>query len=439
VFSIQVAMNVNRLDLNHTYLFDVSKYRDLIRSLGPGLLYAGAAIGVSHLVQSTRAGANFGALMIFAVLAANILKYPFFEFGPRYVAATGHSILHGYKKVGAWAPWLFIILTILTMFTVQAAITSVTAGLAQEMTGFDLASWKWGAILLAIASGVLLIGKYGVLDRLMKYIIVGLALTTIIALLASQNASFSKVESQMIDFNFSNEIHIYFLIALVGWMPAPVDIAVWHSVWSVAKNKSLKRQLSLNESLFDFKLGFWGTAMLAVAFVLLGSTVLYGSGEELASSGSGFAAQLIGVYTSSIGAWAYPFIALAAFTTMISTTITCLDAFPRVLGPAFDAALNRNPKGRTSSNVYQIVLIVLVIGTLVLMSKFSENMKGLVDLATSISFMTAPFLAWLNLKSVISKEFPAEFRPGIVLRVLSVLGLIFLLSLGGYFFYLKFS
>ena len=28
----------------------------MFKSLGPGLLFAGAAVGVSHLVQSTRAG-----------------------------------------------------------------------------------------------------------------------------------------------------------------------------------------------------------------------------------------------------------------------------------------------------------------------------------------------------------------------------------------------
>ena len=32
--------------------------RGLIKKLGPGLLFAGAAIGVSHLVQSTRAVAR---------------------------------------------------------------------------------------------------------------------------------------------------------------------------------------------------------------------------------------------------------------------------------------------------------------------------------------------------------------------------------------------
>ena len=72
----------------------------LLRSLGPGLLFAGAAVGVSHLVQSTRAGADFGFSLLWALLLANLFKYPFFQFGPRYAAATGETLLDGYKKLG---------------------------------------------------------------------------------------------------------------------------------------------------------------------------------------------------------------------------------------------------------------------------------------------------------------------------------------------------
>ena len=41
--------------------------KSFLQSLGPGLLFAGAAIGVSHLVQSTRAGAEFGFGLIWAL------------------------------------------------------------------------------------------------------------------------------------------------------------------------------------------------------------------------------------------------------------------------------------------------------------------------------------------------------------------------------------
>ncbi len=52
---------------------------DQIKKLGPGLLFAGAAIGVSHLVQSTKAGAEFGFGLIWALLLCNFFKYPFFS------------------------------------------------------------------------------------------------------------------------------------------------------------------------------------------------------------------------------------------------------------------------------------------------------------------------------------------------------------------------
>ena len=51
----------------------------LISKLGPGLLFAGAAIGVSHLVQSTRAGADFGWGLIWAlILSQTLLHVPYF-------------------------------------------------------------------------------------------------------------------------------------------------------------------------------------------------------------------------------------------------------------------------------------------------------------------------------------------------------------------------
>jgi len=53
----------------------------LLKTLGPGILFASTAIGVSHLVQSTRAGAEFGFALIGFVMLAILLKYPFFEYG----------------------------------------------------------------------------------------------------------------------------------------------------------------------------------------------------------------------------------------------------------------------------------------------------------------------------------------------------------------------
>jgi len=57
------------------------------RMIGPALLFAGAAIGTSHLFQSTRAGAVYGLALVVVILLACLLKYPAFRFGVDY----GHS------------------------------------------------------------------------------------------------------------------------------------------------------------------------------------------------------------------------------------------------------------------------------------------------------------------------------------------------------------
>ena len=116
----------------------INTKKGLKNALGPGLILAAAAIGVSHLVQSTRAGADYGFSLVWAIILANIFKYPFLEFGPRYAIATQKSMIKGYKHLGNWAFWVFVVFTIGTMFIIQAAVTIVTASLAAELTGLIL-------------------------------------------------------------------------------------------------------------------------------------------------------------------------------------------------------------------------------------------------------------------------------------------------------------
>ena len=92
------------------------------KSFGPGLVWAAAAIGVSHLVQATRAGALAGFGLAGVILLALVLKYPFFEYGPRYAAATGRSLVEGYRRIGRWALWLYFTITVVTAVIHQVAI-----------------------------------------------------------------------------------------------------------------------------------------------------------------------------------------------------------------------------------------------------------------------------------------------------------------------------
>ncbi|MEQ8624349.1 MAG: divalent metal cation transporter [Vicingaceae bacterium] len=359
-----------------------------IKQLGPGLLYAGAAVGVSHLVQSTRAGASYGLIMIAVVITANVLKYPFFKAGPIYAAQSGKSLLEAFHEEGKLAMALFYIATIGTMFAVQAGVTLITASVVSSIFCLSLPLWQVSAGILAICFSILVIGKYKWLNGIIKWVILLLSVTTLITLIAAFAQPVEKaVES--IAFDFSNTVDVLFLIALVGWMPAPLDISLWHSEWTLAD----LHKKSVPTALLDFKIGYWGTTLLAIVFIALGSLILRGSDETLSSSGAVFASQVIGMYTTTLGDWAFAIVATAAFTTMFSTTLTVLDAFPRVLDKAIGLSFNK-PVGKS----YVWLLLVTILGALTVLIYLMENMKQLIDLATSISFITAPILAFLMLK-----------------------------------------
>ena len=129
-------------------------------------------MGVSHLVQSTRAGASYGFILIWIVVLANLLKYPFFEIAPRYASSTGKSLLEGYKQLGTFYFYLYLTVTFGTMFTITAAVTVVTAGLAAKISGIILTPVLWSAILLIMSIVILTVGKYHLLDRTIKVIII---------------------------------------------------------------------------------------------------------------------------------------------------------------------------------------------------------------------------------------------------------------------------
>ena len=414
----------------------MKKVIQIFKMLGPGLMWAGAAVGVSHLVQSTRAGAEFGFALIGVLVFANIIKYPFFEFAPRYAAATGQHLVHGYSNIGKWAVALYGLLTILTMFTIQAAVTIVTASLISNIFGFSASLTTISFVLLFLIMLIIAINRYSVIDGLMKVIILTLTISTIVAVISALNIGYHPNLEFEISFSWSNPMHLAFLIAFVGWMPAPIDISVWHSFWSFAKQQETGKGISLKEALTDFNIGYIGTAILAAGFLTLGAILMYGTGETFSSKGTVFAGQLINLYTKSIGSWAYIFIAIAALATMFSTTLTCLDAYSRVLKPTTELMF---PKLETKNNILTWAwLLIVVVGALVLIGLFAKNMTFMVDLATTISFVTAPVLAYLNYKAVVSNAMPELSKPPKWLRVYAIIGLLFLSVFSVAFLYWRF-
>lgn len=396
-----------------------------LKSLGPGLLFAGASIGVSHLVMSTRAGADYGFGLVWALLLVHLFKYPFFQYGPRYAAATGESLIDGYRRLGKGVLITYFILAFVSMFTIQAGVTIVTAGLAINLFGVSENPVNWSIAITFISLFILILGRYKLLDSLMKVIIVVLTITTISSVVVAgfgfeHTLGFTQILPE-------GTIEIGFLIAFLGWMPSPLDLSVIHSLWTIEKKKDLE-EFDTKKSITDFNIGYIATIILGLCFLTLGVFVMFGTGKEFSSSAAKFSQQLIHLYTESIGDQMYYIIAIAAFTTMFSTTLTTLDASPRALTKTV-ALLSKNKIKKT----YWLWIIVLSIGTIIILQYFMSEMGVLIKIATILSFLTAPFFAIANFILISGKHTPKEWHPSLSMKILSHLGIIFLIGFSAWY------
>jgi Mn2+/Fe2+ NRAMP family transporter len=381
--------------------------------LGPGLLFAAAAIGVSHLVQSTRAGAQFGLALVGFVVLANAIKYPAFRFGPEYAATTGESLLEGYRRQGRWAVLLYGGLTLATMFTVQAAVTVVTAGLAIAVFGLPFSAWVVSAALLALGGVVLGFGRYAWLDRYARVLVAVLAGSTLAAtLMVLPRLPWATLMSPW-HVGWSDAP---FLAALFGWMPSAIDVSVWQSLWTLERAHVKGTKLDPDAARFDFHVGYLGTAALALCFVALGAGVLHRAEVAIPGSAVGFATTLIQTYGAVLGGWAEPVVGVSALAVMLSTTLTVLDGFPRAMQRCIDQFRRPSSVGSPTGFVGWVVLLAL--GALAII-RWAGNLRDLVDVATVLSFLTAPVLSWLNHRAMTAEHVPAPGRPGPWLRATS--------------------
>ena len=403
----------------------------LKKTLGPGILFASTAIGVSHLVQSIRAGADYGFGFLIFIIIANLFKYPFFEFASRYSNVTGTSIIEGYKSLGRWVLWAYLLITLISMFFITSAVGAVTAGFLQNLFQTSELGILNHLVLFLICGSILSLGRYSSLDSLIKIIGFVLLLSTLIAFFL---VLFKGPVSDHLfpDIKYIKS-DILFIIALMGWMPTAVDLSSWNSLWTLERIKQTNFKPTLKQTIFEFNIGYLSSAFLSLCFLTLGAYLMFGSENDFSNSSAIFANQVITLYTQSIGSWSYLIISISSFSIMFGTCIAVLDGYARSAKECFRLTFQKENK----IPYYSIIIWVIILGSLIIISLFGSSIKNLVDLATTISFMIAPFVAFANYKLVSVPYVEKENSPKSWLKYLAIGGMIYLTGFGVLFLYVR--
>jgi Mn2+/Fe2+ NRAMP family transporter len=422
---------------------DMGPKKNLWQRLGPGILLAATSIGASHLVFSPKAGALFGFQLLWLVLAAHLFKYPAFEFGPRYAAATGKSLLWGYQKIRGprnWAIYLFLVSTVLQGIGVLAGVVSISGCVLCTWTGL-LDTELFSLMVIAVVVGLLFLGGFSWLDNINKVMMAILALATLLAFIRVFPAPS----------NFAHLVipalpagSIVLVAAIIGWMPTGIDVSVWHSFWTLEKLESLGEKTGtadpaahkhrLKISLTDMRTGYGLSLLTGIMFLTLGAVHLGAYAAKF--EGVQFAEAISAAYTEILGAWMYHVFMLTAFFAMFSTSYTVIDGFSRSFCEALASlrgewareSIRRRTYGWfvAGSSLLAAVIIVRV-----------GNPVTLVTTVALISLAVAPILYALNLICVSRDIKDPQLRPAKATVVLGWAGTAFMILALAVMFYVK--
>ncbi|MGH3097782.1 MAG: Nramp family divalent metal transporter, partial [Streptosporangiales bacterium] len=141
-----------------------------IRQIGPGFVAAATGVGVGDLGASLVAGAQFGLVLLWAVIVGAVIKLAMAEGVGRYHLGAETTLLRGWRSLGMWTQWYFGIYVVIWGFVFGAAVMSTTAlALRALIPGVPFEVW-------AVASGVLgfllvWFGRYRVLEKIMTVLV----------------------------------------------------------------------------------------------------------------------------------------------------------------------------------------------------------------------------------------------------------------------------
>ncbi|BCO17606.1 membrane protein [Alteromonas sp. KC3] len=392
-----------------------------LKLLGPGVLMATAAVGGSHLVASTQAGAKFGWQLALLILLVNVLKYPFFRAGVSYTISTKQTLQQGYLKMGKRYLGLALGLNSLASVVNSAALLLFAASLLSYFIPFDMAITLSSSLVLGLILAILLAGHFEGLDNIAKAIMGVLVLATVaVFIVALVNYDGTKVPANPPSpYTIAS---LGFLVVTMGWMPAPIEISSITSLW--LKRQCTNTAVTPKSALFDFNLGYGVTALLALLFLGLGALILYGSDTPLSTGGIGFSHQLISMYSSTIGQWAHWLIALVAFLCIFGSALTVYDGYARVVAEAITLLRNNDKKARNA--LVTPVLLVMALVSFVIVMFFKSALLAMLGFAMTLAFVTTPVFAWLNHKLVQQTALHQDAAPSRFVQALSYVGLIYL-------------
>ena len=399
-----------------------------LKALGPGAMVAACILGPGSITTLSVAGAEYGFVLLWAVLGASVVAFCFQRPVIRFTLATGMTAMEGIRqRMGRkWAITLYIALLLGAVAFQAGNFTGAALALNYLLPSIPILAWVG---ILAIAALLMCwVGIYRLLENINRAIVALIVLSFVLTLaLAGPNPG----EVAATGFSFQIPEGNYWLILALIATTLPPNTVLGLSAFIKRKYSNdtttpLDKRLALSR--FDHTTNVIITGVVMVAIFLCSAAALH----PLGTSVSG-AADMAGQLTPVLGQYAGVLFSLGLWAAGFSSGLFNIAVQPPLLGEA----TGRHEHARSSRN--RGVMLLAALTPVVIVALFGSTPIELILTAQMINGLLLPAIVgsiWVlcnqrTLLGALANTFRQNLVYGGVMLVVCLLALrVFLGMLG---------
>jgi Mn2+/Fe2+ NRAMP family transporter len=341
----------------------------ILSMLGPGIVWAGLAIGGGELVLIPRVGSVYGMMFLWMPLLAIAVKYFMLNEIGRWSIVTGTSIFDGLAMIPGPRKWLSWVLLFVSLYLGAVHIGGLVSmvGVIFHTIVQVFTPFVWSIVIMVSFVAVSWTNKYSILE---KVLIVFVGLLTISAVLIgfafipplkdlAEGFAF-HVPSVTPDWAVTNykisKSPMVEILPAMAFAGCGALNSLWYSDWALSKGFGMGKYFDGLENT-AVKYGdlrnldrptvirikgwlrvmfhdcLWGanflTILVTFSYLVLAIVILHPIKE--APGGLKFITTLSQTFTKTLGPWAHWLYLIGAFGVIYSTMATVYDGYARTI------------------------------------------------------------------------------------------------------------
>ena len=391
-----------------------------MRRFGPGMLVAAAFIGPGTVTTASIAGANFGFVLMWALLLSIIVTFVLQEMSSRLGIISGLGLSEALRSsINNHFLKAFLMILIVSALGIGNAafevgnITGAAIGLSQISSLSISSSVLIVGILVLILLGTRI---FKILEQILTVLVVIMSLLFLLTMITIE-IDYSKLLRGLLIPN-ATPSSLLTIMALIGTTVVPYNLFL-HADASKRKWKDQELNQALNNSRVDTAISIGLGGLITLAIMSTSAVAFFGSSMEISSEN--LARQLepiLGSYSSYIFNFG---LFVAGITSAVTAPLAASIAVTEALGW----------KNDPSSFRFKLVwIIILLIG--VLFAYFGTKPLQAILFAQATNALLLPFLALFLFYVVNNSRLMGSHKNTITINILALIIIMAVVLLSSY-------